>query len=135
MRLRRESLWAADERDGKRDRVYTERLVPQLDAAARAVSRHPRQSRLRARRALLLGVWLTIGSVATLPACSQHRAPGPSAEESLPSSPQNDPDLPKKKSVWPGEEALGTTMLVVLLLALAAGAAYLSFVVIPDAID
>jgi hypothetical protein len=91
----------------------------------------PRPSRLAgAAGAALLLVLLAA------PACTQHRSQRPTAEESLPPSTSHaDPDLPEKRSSgWPYEEQLGTALLIVALLAAAAGAAYLSFVVIPDAI-
>lgn len=86
-------------------------------------------------RCVAAGVVVALVLVAA-PACSQHRAPRPTAEESLPPPAEREvEDLPQERSSLPGEEAIGTGLLIALLLAAAAGMAYLSFVVIPDAID
>ncbi|MFN7956365.1 MAG: hypothetical protein U0610_31955 [bacterium] len=135
VRPRSRSSWAAAAAGGKRVAVQMQRFDSRLDVTACSFRAQLSRSRRPTARALMFGALLVLGTVAVVPGCSQHRAPRPNAEESLPPSPQNDPDLPRKKSSLPGEEQLGTTLLVVLLLALAAGAAYLSFVVIPDAIN
>lgn len=88
-------------------------------------------------RALGLALLLVLGLVPSQSGCSHRRAPGPSAEESLPPSAHaEDPEVPRRR--WSGadtEEAVSTVLLVLLGLAAAAGMAYLSIVVIPDAIN
>lgn len=91
----------------------------------------------RLAHALGLALVLALALAPTQTACSQRRAPGPSAEEGLPRSAHaEDPEVPKRRSSGADtEEAISTVLLVVLGLAAAAGMAYLSIVVIPDAIN
>lgn len=98
-----------------------------------AVSWTPR----RLGRALGLALLLVLGLAPSQMGCSQRRAPGPSAEEGLPPSAHaEDPEVPRRRSSGPDtEEVVSTVLLVVLGLAAAAGMAYLSIVVIPDAIN
>ncbi len=91
----------------------------------------------RLAHALGLALVLALALAPSQTACSNRRAPGPSAEEGLPPSARaEDPEVPKRRSSGPDvEEAVGTVLLVLLGLAAAAGMAYLSIVVIPDALD
>lgn len=90
----------------------------------------------RLGRTLGVALLLVLGLVPAPMGCSHRRAPGPSAEEGLPPSAHaEDPEVPKRRSSSDDtEEAVSTVLLVILGLAAAAGMAYLSIVVIPDAI-
>lgn len=91
----------------------------------------------RLGRTVGLALILALGLVPSQTACSHRRAPGPSAEEGLPPSARaEDPEVPKRRSSGADtEEVVSTVLLVILGLAAAAGMAYLSIVVIPDALD
>ncbi|MBK7972441.1 MAG: hypothetical protein IPK07_03860 [Deltaproteobacteria bacterium] len=106
---------------------------PTIHASSPTVTWPPR----RLGNAVVLALLLVLGLVPSQTACSQRRAPRPNAEEALPPSAHSeDPELPKRRSGGTDtEEVVSTVLLVVLGLAAAAGMAYLSIVVIPDAIN